>query len=297
MASKDSKIGQRPKGFFASLGLAVRIARGGLSLLVKYPIVVVPLLLVYILVLSAAFSLFFISSSILAYSVIFVVAYSLMFSFAISSQLLLQIHHGRKPSLILAFGAPGTRRMIPNVLKLSVVWYILVAILVAIETVIRGLLDRISDDLADVVIESVMGTFAAALRMAGFMMVAIMTFEEISFSASFARLREIVRESPISAVGGLVLTKMVGFLIFAAFFILSGTIGTSDQSLLAFGLTMLAMALAWVLAMFLEQIFVTGLYLYHTFPDSPLVELILAGQLGRELPEPTYPELSEQPAI
>jgi hypothetical protein len=47
------------------------------------------------------------------------------------------------------------------------------------------------------------------------------------------------------------------------------------------------MAVAWILSMFLEQLFVTGLYLYGHEPDSPVVEILLRDVVGRELPEPT----------
>jgi hypothetical protein len=297
MSQYSSSYGARPKGFFASLGLAFRIAVGSLRLLKMYPVLVLPLLPVFFMVMLALFGLMFISNTILALSVVFVVAYALMFSFAITSHMLKQIHDGGKPSILAAISASSTLRMIPRVLLLSAIWYVLVSLLVAIETAVRTLLDRISDKLADALIEAVLGTLADALRMAGFMMVAIMTFEDTGVSPALGRMRSIVKDNPIVAVGGLTLTKMSALVIFAVVFFLSEIIGDAGSGFIPFAVVSIALASGWMLAMFLEQIFVTGLYLYTTAPSSSLVGIILQDQIGRELPELPPPDWSEQPAL
>jgi hypothetical protein len=48
------------------------------------------------------------------------------------------------------------------------------------------------------------------------------------------------------------------------------------------------LAAGWLLSIYLEQLFVTGLYLYSTVPDSPVVRILLQDLLGRELPAPTF---------
>jgi hypothetical protein len=267
---------ERPRGFFASLRLALRIAAGGFRLLWRYPVLAVPLVPILVLVVSAEFSLFFIQSLVLALFVVFAVAYPLMFAFAITGRLLKQIEEGARPSLFAALGAPDTVRMIPRVLALSAVWYGLVTILVIIETAVHAIIGRISDNLADTVVNAIFGTIADALRMAGFMLVAIMTFEDIGLRPAVARLRAVVSSSPIAILGGLVLTKFVGTLSVLAVILIPESAGI---------FILIPLGIVWVLGMYIEQIFVTGLYLYATRPDSRLVSILLADFAGRELPE------------
>ena len=291
MAENNYTASGRRRGFFASLGLAFRIARGGLRLLKFYPKVVLPLIPVFFMVMLTWFGLYFIQSLILSLFVIFCLAYALMFSFAITGQMMKQIHEGRDPSILAAFAAPGMVRMIPRVLLLSTIWYALVIVLVIIETAVRTILSRISDDLADVVIGVIFGTLADVLRMAGFMMVAIMVFEDVGLSPAFSRMRVTLKDNPITALGGLVLTKMASFLIFGAIMVVGEFIGGAGFGFLTETFMFLLLGLGWILAIYLEQIFVTGLYLYCVAPESSLVDIILRDQVGRELPELPTPEL------
>lgn len=292
MIENSSTASGRRRGFFASLGLASRIALGGLRLLKFYPKVVLPLIPVFFMVMLTWFGLFFIQSLILSLFVIFCVAYALMFSFAITGQMLKQIHEGRDPSILETFAAPGMVRMIPRVLLLSTIWYALVIVLVIVETAVRTILGRISDDLADLVIGAIFGTLADVLRMAGFMLVAIMVFEDIGLSPAFSRMRVTLKDNPIVALGGLVLTKMASFLIFGTIMVVGEFIGGAGIGFLTETFMFLLLGLGWILAIYLEQIFVTGLYLYSVAPRSPLVDIILRDQIGRELPELPAPELT-----
>jgi hypothetical protein len=292
MAENSYTTGRRRRGFFASLGLAYRIALGGLRLLRLYPKVVLPLIPIFFMVILTILGFYFIQSLILWLLVVFCLAYALMFSFAITGQMLKQIHEGRGPSILEAFAAPGMVRMIPRVLLLSMVWYFLVLVLVIIETAVRTILGRISDNLADVVIGAIFGTLADVLRMAGFMLVAIMVFEDVGLSPAFKQMRITLKDNPIVALGGLVLTKMASFLIFGALMVVGEFMGDASFGFLTEALMFVLVGLGWMLAIYLEQIFVTGLYLYSTAPDSPLVGIILRDQIGQELPELPAPELT-----
>jgi hypothetical protein len=276
---------ERPRGFFASLRLALKIAGGGFRLLWRYPVLAAPLLPILVLVILTELSLFFIQSLLLALLVIIAVAYALMFAFAVTGHLLKQIEAGARPSLLAALGAPDTVRMAPRVLVLSAVWYALVAVLVIIETAVHAVIGRISDNLADTVVNALFGTVAHALRMAGFMLVAIMTFEDVGLRPAFARLRSVVAGSPITILGGLVLTKFVGALSVAAAIFLPESLGL----FLLFPLGAL-----WLVGMYVEQIFVTGLYLYSVRPESRIVSILLEDFVGNELPQVT-PQLVQEP--
>jgi hypothetical protein len=256
--------------------LALRIARGGLRLLWRYPKLALPLLPIYVLALAALLSLLYIQSLPLALLVVFAVAYALMFSFAITSHMLHQIEEGGQPSLLKAVTSPATVRMIPRVFALSTLWYLLVTILVIVETAIRTLLGRISDDLADAVLGFIFGTVADALRMAGFMLVAIMTFEDVGLRPATGRLRAIASDSPVTILGGLALTKFVSLLSVLAVMFAPESLGL---------LIFIPLAALWILGMYLEQIFVTGLYLYSAAPESRLVAILLEDFVGKELPQ------------
>lgn len=266
----------RPKGFFASLSLALRIARGSARLLWRYPKLVLPLIPIFLLVLMAVFALFFVQNVVVALLVVFAVAYALMFSFAITAQMLRQIDEDGAPSLLQALTSSSLVRMIPRVLALSFVWYVLVALLVAIEGALRLVLDRISDDLADAVVNLIFGTLADALRMAGFMLVAIMTFEDSGMREALTLLRAVTRDNPITILGGLVLTKFMGLLSLLIVMFSPGILGI---------LVFFPLGILWILSMYLEQLFVTGLYLYSTRPTSRLVSILLQDFVGRELPD------------
>ena len=286
MSALTSEV-ERPRGFFASLGLALRIARGGLRLLWRFPILALPLVPIFLLVIATLFSLLFIQSLLLALPVIFAVAYALMFSFAITSHMLRQIEDGERPSIVRALTSPATVRMIPRVLALSALWYLLVTFLVIVETALRALLGRISEDLADAVVGFIFGTIADALRMAGFMLVAIMTFEDVGLRPAASRLRAIVSNNPITIVGGLALTKLIGLITVLAVMFVPESAGF---------LIIIPLGLLWILGMYVEQLFVTGLYLYTAMPESRLVEILLGDFVGNELPE-KLPDWSEQPAM
>jgi hypothetical protein len=294
MAMNIYSTGRHRLGFGGSIRLAFKIVAGSFRLLRRYPIIVVPLLPVAAMVLGLSVALLFMPPLWLALPAIYAVAFALMFSFAISGNLLLQAHEGRRPSLLRAVSSPALLRMIPRVLLLATGWYVLVFILTAIEMAINALLSRISDDLADGVTRAIFGTIGDALRMAGFMLITIMTFEDLGLGRATGRLKALIAESPITSLAGLTLTKLASAAIFALLFGLTTLLAGIDSNVagLAFiGLLGLSI-LGWVLAIYLEQLFVTGLYLYAAVPESPLVGILLGSVVGDQLPPLPAPDLA-----
>jgi hypothetical protein len=281
------------KGSIASISLALKIVKGSLRLLKHYPIIILPLMPIFAMVVGVLITLTFTSKFLLAVLAVWSVAFALMFSFAISSQMLFQIHQGNSPSISSAFSAPSTLRMIPRVLLLSSIWYLLVFFLVIIESIIRGLLGRLSENLADAVIGFFFGTIADALRMSGFMLIAIMTFEDVSLEKAFTELKRILRDSPIVALGGLALTKIVSLLIGLVFYVLPSDLAQTLPGILVWLVLLTISGIGWVLTIYLEQLFVAGLYLYNAQPESPLVRIILDDFIDHELPLPTLPEVTQ----
>ncbi len=281
------------RGFFASLSLAFDIVQGSFWLLWLHPILVVPLLPVFLMVLGLEFGLLFVDNLFLALILIFVVAYSLMFSFVISSYMLQQIHKEQKPSLGKAISSSSTVYMIPKVFLLSLIWFGLVLIIVAIEMAINALLSRSESgsEQAEQIVDAIFGTVADALRMMGFMLIPIMIFEGVGLSQSFKRLKSTLQDSPTAALSGLALTKIATSLIFLIVVGIFQLIPPTYSGFI-FLLGLPVLGVGWVFAMYLEQIFVTGLYLYRTFPESPVVSILLKKHLGRELPIAPVPEVA-----
>jgi hypothetical protein len=174
--------------------------------------------------------------------------------------------------------------MIPRVLTLSIVWYGLVLVLVVVEMIISAILDRVSDGLGRRVVRAVIGVMADALRLAAFMMVAIMVFEDVGLRASLGRLREVVRDKAVVALGGLALTSMVTALIGMVLVGINQVLGGTELADMAIVVMIPIMAVGWLLSIYLEQMFVTGLYLYSYAPESPLVDILLGDFVGHELP-------------
>lgn len=274
----------------SSLILAVDIVIGSLKLLWSYPILITPLFPVFLMIIGVEFGIFVINNLFLQLILIFVVAFGLMFSFTISSHMLKQIHLDQKPTISEAIVSQQTVSMIPKVFILTLIWYTIILILVAIELAINSLLSRSrdGDERVGSFVSSIFGTVADALRMMGFILIPIMLFEDIGLADSFSRLKSILKENPITALGGLALTKTVTALIF--FIVMA--INRSADLFSPFGLViMLALVgVAWIFSMYLEQIFVTGLYLYTTYPQSKIVGILLGKHIGRELPVVTIPE-------
>lgn len=279
-----------------SLGLAFDIVKGSFRLIRSYPVLIVPLLPVFLMVLGVEFSiLFFAVDLIPALIMIFVVAFELMLSFALTSTMIKQIHEGEKPSLGTAITAKSTLGLLPRVFLLSIVWFAIVLILVGIEMAINSLLSRSRDGGAKAggFVRSVFGTVGDALRMMGFMMVPIMLFEETGLSVSYKRLRGILTDSPITALGGLALTKVATTLVFLA---IAGFNQVAESlGFLGFLAVLAISGIGWTLSLYLEQIFVTGLYLYSALPESPVVEMLLAKHIGNELPRIPAPGVANQP--
>lgn len=275
----------------AGLGLAFDIVVGSFRLLRMYPVLIVPLLPVFLMVLGVEFGILLINELYLQLALIFIVAYALMFSFVFSSNMLHQIHEGQKPSLLEAISSPSSMRLIPKVFLLSVVWFAIIMVLVAIQMALERFTDR--DSGSGGIVSGIFGTLGDALRMMGFMMIPIMVFENAGLSQGFGRLKSTLRDSPITALSGLALTKTATTLIFLIIIGLEKVLG--PISLLGFLIVLVFIGVGWTLSLYLEQLFAAGLYMYSAFPESKVVEVLLKKHLGQELPRVPIPEIAEQP--
>jgi hypothetical protein len=287
MSEKQKKSRRLAPG--ASLRLAYKIVVGSLRLLLSYPILVVPMLPVYVLVLFVLLNLSTPDtwpSLLLQFLEVFGVALALMLSFAAISLMLRQLHEGREPSLRAAVLSPDLMKMVPSVMGLTAIWFSVVLVLVIVEMVIRALLDRISESLSDAVVNAIFGTLADALRMAAFMMIAIMAFEKVGVQPAYERLKNVAKREGVTACGGLVLTGLVSALIVLLLVGAEWAVVNLGMGAVSPVLWVVILAPVWLLSMYLEQLFVTGLYLYCTVPDSPVVAALLRDVLGRELPQP-----------
>jgi hypothetical protein len=286
--SKNQKK-RRRLGFGASLSLAYRIVVGSLRLLFRYPSLAVPMLPVYVLVILLLLNLSVpdaCSGLLFQFLGVFGAALALMLSFGVIGLMLKQLHEGREPSLRAAVSSPDLLRMVPDVVGLTAIWFSVVLVLVIIEMIIRALLDRISESVSDAVVDAIFGTLADALRMAAFMMIAIMTFEKVGVQPAYGRLKSIAQREGVVACGGLVLTSLVSGLIVLLLAGVEWAAVNLGMGAVSPVLWVVLLAPAWLLSMYLEQLFVTGLYLYCKVPDSPVVAVLLRDVISRELPQP-----------
>jgi len=243
------------------------------------------LLPVFLFVVGLEFALVFVIDGLVpSLILILVVAFELMLSFAITANMIRQIHEEKRPSLITAVTSGNTVRLIPRVFGLSIVWFALVLLIIALETALKALLSRIDKEgkLVDGLSRAVFGTIYDAIRMMGFMMIPIMLFEDLGLSEAFGRLKTILAESAVKALGGLALTRLTTTLIFLG--VVAYSRFNTSTSLLGFLLMLGVAGVGWVASMYLEQMFVTGLYLYAAAPQSKVVGILLQDHLGRELP-------------
>jgi hypothetical protein len=223
---------------------------------------------------------------------IFVAAFSLMFSFVITSNMLMQIHNEQEPSLGEAISSPKTIGMFPKVFVLTIIWFSLVLILIFVEMLINSLLKRIfgEGNYGSRIVNFITGGIADALRMMGFMLIPIMLFEDVGLSKGFSRMKSILKESPIKALTGLVLTSLVfsaTTLVAVAFYYIF------DLAILGNVMILILYGMGWCLGMYLEQLFVAGLYLYSTQTKSKVVSVLLEKHIGLTLPEIQIPEGSQ----
>lgn len=269
----------------SSFRTAIEIMKGSLRLLKQHPILMAPMGPIFIWIIGLEISFLWLDGF-LAYACVALLAVGLIFAFAINSVMLRQIHEGKKPSLGDALLSKRLWNVAPSLFLLAVVWYGLVLILVSIETLISALLGKLDEKgkLADRINRAIFGTIGDALRLLAIMMVPIIVFEEISLPAAFRRLRGVLAESPIKALSGLALTKMASGAIAIVLYLVFRFLAMAEASAVMILIGLPLMAAGWFLAIYLEQLFVTGLYLYSAHPSSPLVTILLERQLGRELP-------------
>jgi hypothetical protein len=255
---------------------------GSLRLLWRYPVLIVPLLPVFPMVLGVEVGVWYLDNLLVVLALIYGVVYALLFSFTITGNVLLQIHEGGHPSLVQAVSSPITLRMMPRVFLLGSIWFTLVWIVVLIGRVITALLSRVlGDKVAERITDSIFGVTAIAIRMAAFMLIPIMVFEEVGLTQGFRQMKSTLQDQAIAALSGLALTKVVTLLIALIVTTIPQIMEPSQAATIA---AVAFLGTGWMLTMYLEQMYVAGLYLYTVLPESAVVGILLESQIGRELP-------------
>jgi hypothetical protein len=255
---------------------------GSLRLLRQYPVLIVPLLPVFPMVLGVEIGIWYLQNMLIVLALIYGVVYALLFSFTITSNMLLQIHEGGHPSLVQAVSSPITLRLMPRVFLLGSIWFTLVWIVVLIDMVITALLSRVlGDEIAERITDSIFGVVALAIRMAAFMLIPIMVFEEVGLTQGLRLMKSTLQDQAIAAVSGLVLTKVVTAVIALIVATVPQIVEPSQAATIA---AVAMLGTGWMLAMYLEQMYVAGLYLYTVLPESAVVSILLGSQAGSKLP-------------
>lgn len=273
---------------------------GSNRLILNFPILVFPFFLVCLVTAGLVFRYFGDPDRSLGWLYFFLVGFTVLYSFMISSNLLLQIQEGEEPSLFETIRSPKTLSMLPIVIFLSATWFMIFLIIVFIEMFLDILLLILTyspffnthlDEPASKMTNFFFGRNARVIRMLGFMLIPIILNEEVGLSKGYARLKFVLRSSnPITLFTGLKLTKTAIMFIVIPLLIQFWEMISIELSTFNYVMMWIVIVFGWTLAMYLEQLFVMGLYLYTIQPDSRVVDILLGEHLGRELPivPPSY---------
>jgi len=268
---------------FESISKAWMLFTGGFRVLSKHKILLVPLVPVYLLaLLLAIFSGFLldVSAWLFLFSV-FIVAFSLLFSFSVSSAMLKQINEKKDVSLGKAL-KDASSKTLGKIFLLTLVWFTVAIILMILEAILNALLRRVlGDDGAESISRSIFGPIGTAIRMMAFMMVPIFVFEKKSFGSSFSRMKEVLSKNKGTFFTGLVLTQIVTFLVGI---IVIGALYLSQGNLIVVMIALLIASIGWFLSVYIEQMFVAAMFLSYAKPGCYVSSMII-GEVNKNASE------------
>jgi len=252
---------------------AFSIIGGAFKIFSKHPVLVVPLLPVFVAVLLLDVALIGavmvdIPGIVLlaAFLVLLTaVAYVLMLSFSVSSAMLKQFDSGKPISLGEAMGE-GLSKASLKLIPVTVVWVSTVVILVIIESMIN----RLTKGKGAAILDQITSGIATALRMMAFMMVSIFVFEGLGFMKAFGRMKEVLGNQAMNFISGVVLMRLVSFLVGVGLVLLVTVLGGLGVLLLPVYLAVAGVV--WVASMYMEQMFVTAMYAYTMNPNGNLAK-------------------------
>jgi hypothetical protein len=257
------------------------------QLLWRYPVMLVPLIFVYIYSILVYILFRLLPGSEITFLIyfiaIYILAFLVVFSGAIGCAMLKQLDEGNSPKLggaiKIAFSA-----FIP-LLLLTLIWYIVVIIISIIESLILSLVGR--SEAAKKAVRAAFSWITTTIRMMVFIMVPVFIFEKVGLGKSFKRLKQILTESPVTFGLGVVSAKIVfailGWILFIILFIpaLLGLFKYGFFLILAIILIMIINSIG----MYFQEMFSAGLYLSLIKPDNKVTKEFFKGLDMKKLEE------------
>ncbi|RFF29640.1 hypothetical protein [Wenzhouxiangella sediminis] len=246
----------------------------------------------------------FAESSVIVFCAILVLSIIFSWSAFVLLELIRQIESGERPRIALAIAKSikNTILALPIAVAWAVIWFLL--------SLLEALFSRASHDEGEELTAesaartvagyesfSLSGAFFQALkkgvRMAAFLIYPAVAWEGLGTSKSIKKGLGVAKTHKAEFATGFVLTELAALVVFlppAVLFLLSGKFGISFPDWVWFS-TMVYCAFAWSFSLFLEQMFVAELYLWHMIWEK---ESCLAKREGR--PEPALGDV-KRPSV
>ena len=236
-----------------------------------------------------------------------ILLFSIVFSWAafMLLELIRQIETADRENVVTALfkSVANTVIALPIAVLWAVIWFLL--------SVVEAILSRGSDEddiddegASDFNAENVARTLAGAekfsltaaffdalkkgVRMVAFLMYPAIAWEKLSVIKSMKKGIAVASTHKIEFATGFVLTELAAGIVFlppAILFLLSGKFDVSFPDVVWFG-TMIYCAFAWSFALFLEQMFVAELYLWHMHWEQEVTNAKASGR-----PEPALADV------
>lgn len=227
------------------------------------------------------------------FGVIFLFAFFLSFSCSVLMELIRQIEFGEPPSFLNAVSDSGSRNLaaiMPVVFLWSTIWFI-VSVLEAFLSKFRR--NKHKDLNAENVAKTLGGWdvfswprllfyyFEKAIRMIMFLIIPSVVWHDPNFFTGFKEAMQVLKKHPAEFVAGFVITEAASAIVFlppTVMFILSSNIKLPDFMWIV---TIFYIAFAWSYSMYLEQMYVAELYLWHR---QWCKEVLIAKEMGKSEP-------------
>ena len=243
--------------------------------------------------------------AVIVFSAILLLSIIFSWSSFVLLELIRQIEMGQKANLFLAIGKSLVNLLIalPIALAWAVIWFFL-ALLEAIfsrkseddETVDYNA-ENVAKTVAGFEEFSLSGAFFDALkkgvRMAAFLIYPAIAWEKMGTSNSIKKGLNIAKAHKTEFATGFVLTELAAGIVFlppGILFYISSKFDVTFPEMVWFG-TMIYCAFAWSFSLFLEQMFVAELYLWHLIWEKEVEKSVAQG-----LPEPKLEDV-KRPCI
>jgi hypothetical protein len=295
---------------FGGVKTGVELVRDSVRVFVRYPRLIVPLLGTWVVIAALTLWLRFSSPSLalqgtllLVFGVIFVQAFVLAFSCSMLLEMVEQVERGGSPSLARAFTTTlgeNLLSMLPLILVWSIVWFVLSVI----EAIFEDDSDSEDDDYsAENAAQALAGGNTSLLgvgidalkkgvRMLVFLVLPAIAWEDRGFVDSVTRGYEIFRDNIAAVATGFSLTYLVASVLFLPVGIVTEA---ANEGVISLSATQWYLVIgyiggAWSLSIYLEQMFVADLFLWHKEWEQAVEAAKQNGAAQpsmREVPRPT----------